>query len=71
MLLADGDEDKGFLLNTIEMYNGLRHFRQDVILLRYPGQEHGFTGASMIDFWKRETAFVDSHLRGSQSALRH
>ena len=63
MLLADGDEDKGFLLNTIEMYNGLRYFKEKVVLLRYPGQEHGFSGASMLDFWKRETDFVDSYLK--------
>jgi dipeptidyl aminopeptidase/acylaminoacyl peptidase len=62
MLLADGDDDGVFLLNTVEMYNGLRWFDRDVTLLRYPGQGHGFTGASMEDFWVRENSFLDSHL---------
>jgi dipeptidyl aminopeptidase/acylaminoacyl peptidase len=63
MLLADGDEDGDFLLNTIEMYNGLRWFGKNVTLLRYPGQEHGFTGAALRDFWRRENAFFDKYLK--------
>gem|GEM_PF-5446161 len=52
----------GFFLNTIEMYNGLRQFKRDVTLLRYPNQEHGFTGAALKDFWTRENAFLDKYL---------
>lgn len=63
LLLADGDEDSDFLLNTIEMYNGMRHFGKSVTLLRYPGQEHGFTGAALRDFWSRENAFFDRYLK--------
>lgn len=63
MLLADGDEDGDFLLNTIEMYNGLRRFGRDVTFLRYPGQGHGFTGAALEDFWARENAFFDKYLK--------
>lgn len=63
MLLADGDEDGNFLLDTIEMYNGLRRYGVDVTLLRYPGQQHGFEGWALRDFWKRETEFFDTHLR--------
>jgi dipeptidyl aminopeptidase/acylaminoacyl peptidase len=65
MLLADGDSDGDFLLNTIEMYNGLRRFGVDVTLLRYPKQGHGFTGAAMGDFWQREMAFFDKYLKPS------
>jgi dipeptidyl aminopeptidase/acylaminoacyl peptidase len=57
MLLADGDDDGDFLLNSIEMYNGLRWLGHDVTLVRYPGQGHGFTGWAMRDFWQRENAF--------------
>jgi len=67
MLLADGDDDDDFLLNTIEMYNGLRHFGKDVTLLRYRGQGHGFTGAALEDFWGRENAFFDRYLKSSAS----
>lgn len=62
MLLADGDEDGDFLLNTIEMYNGLRRLGKNVVFLRYPNQEHGFTGAALEDFWDRENAFFDKYL---------
>jgi dipeptidyl aminopeptidase/acylaminoacyl peptidase len=63
MLLADGDDDGDFLLNTIEMYNGLRWLGRDVTFIRYPGQGHGFTGWAMQDFWERETAFFAEYLK--------
>lgn len=63
VLLADGDEDGDFLLNTIEMYNGLRWFGKKVTLLRYPGQAHGFTGAALRDFWNRENSFFGKYLQ--------
>jgi dipeptidyl aminopeptidase/acylaminoacyl peptidase len=63
MLLADGDDDGDFLLDTIEMYNGLRSAGVDVTLLRYPDQGHGFSGSAMTDFWRREMAFFDRYLK--------
>ncbi len=57
MLLAVGDDDTHFLLNMIEMYNGLRWLGKDVTFLRYPKQEHGFTGAALEDFWSRTDIF--------------
>jgi dipeptidyl aminopeptidase/acylaminoacyl peptidase len=63
MLLADGDDDGDFLLDTIEMYNGARSAGVDVTLLRYPEQSHGFTGSAMTDFWRREMAFFDRYLK--------
>jgi len=63
MLLAVGDNDGDFLLGTIELYNGLRWLGKDVTFLRYPGQGHGFSGAALKDFWERETAFFDDHLK--------
>ncbi len=62
MLLADGDNDGDFLLGTIEMYNGLRFLHRPVTFLRYPGQGHGFSGAAMKDFWKRENAYFAKYL---------
>jgi len=67
MLLADGDEDGDFLLDSIEMYNSLRWFGRNVMLLRYPGQGHGFTGAALQDFWRRENAFFDRYLKSAQA----
>ena len=63
MLLADGDNDGDFLLDTIEMYNGLRSAGDEVTLLRYRDQGHGFTGAALADFWKREMAFFKRYLQ--------
>jgi len=65
MLLADGDDDGEFLLNTIEMYNGLRGTNVDVTLLRYAGQAHGFSGSALRDFWSREMLFFARHLNNS------
>jgi dipeptidyl aminopeptidase/acylaminoacyl peptidase len=62
MLLADGDKDIGFLQGMIEMYQGLRYLGKDVTLLRYEGQSHGFNGAAMADFWRRENEFFDRYL---------
>jgi dipeptidyl aminopeptidase/acylaminoacyl peptidase len=63
MLLADGDEDDDFLLNMIEMYNGLRWLGRDVTFIRYPGQGHGFDGWALKDFWQREAAFFAEYLK--------
>jgi dipeptidyl aminopeptidase/acylaminoacyl peptidase len=63
MLLAAGDEDGDFLLDQIEMYNGLRQYGKDVTLLRYPDQSHVFSGAALRDFWERENAFFDKYLK--------
>lgn len=63
MLLAVGDDDAFNLLGMIEMYNGLRWFRSDVTLLRYPNQGHVFSGPSLRDFWNRENAFFDRYLK--------
>jgi dipeptidyl aminopeptidase/acylaminoacyl peptidase len=62
MLLADGDEDGDFLLNSIEMYSGLRRNNVDVTLLRYADQAHGFSGSALRDFWAREMKFFARHL---------
>jgi dipeptidyl aminopeptidase/acylaminoacyl peptidase len=62
MLLAAGDKDYDFLLDQIEMYNGLRQLGRDVTLLRYPDQGHGFTGTALEDFWDRENTFFDKFL---------
>ncbi len=58
-----GDHDGDFLLDTIEMYNGLRYYGRDVTLLRYPDQGHVLQGAAMKDFWGRELAFFGKYLQ--------
>ena len=63
MLLAEGDDDGMFLMNSIELYNGLRWLGKDVTLLRYPGQGHGLTGAALKDFYQRVIALFDSYLK--------
>jgi dipeptidyl aminopeptidase/acylaminoacyl peptidase len=63
VLLADGDDDGDFLLDTIEMYNGLRSAGDQVTMLRYPAQGHGFSGPALEDFWAREMAFFQAHLK--------
>lgn len=63
MLLAAGDEEESALLQEVSLFNGLRYLGRDVILLRYPGQGHGFTGAAAQDFWERENAFLDKYLK--------
>src|SRR5262249_13095767 len=67
VLLANGDKDACCLLNAIEMYNGLRQLGVDVTLLRYPDQAHGLTGRPLEDFWSRERAFFQFHLRPERS----
>jgi dipeptidyl aminopeptidase/acylaminoacyl peptidase len=66
MLLAEGDDDGMFLLNSIELYNGLRWLGRSVTLLRYPGQGHGFTGPALRDFSLRVVEFFDSYLKPDQ-----
>ena len=51
------------LFRSVEMYNRLREFGRPVALVRYPHQEHGFTGAAMEDFWAREMAFFAQYLK--------
>jgi dipeptidyl aminopeptidase/acylaminoacyl peptidase len=64
MLMAVGDNDtKDLLLDSVEMFNGLRWLKRDVTLLRYPGQGHGFTGEALKDYWQRVIAFFDKHLK--------
>ncbi len=63
MLLAVGDLDTHCLLDSIEMYNGVRRTGTAVTLVRYPGQGHGFGGAALEDFWQREMEFFGTHLK--------
>jgi dipeptidyl aminopeptidase/acylaminoacyl peptidase len=62
MLMANGDLEVSFLLDGIEMYNGLRRLGKTVTFVRYPDQGHGLAGAALSDFWNRELAFFASHL---------
>jgi dipeptidyl aminopeptidase/acylaminoacyl peptidase len=66
MLLADGDDDRDFLLGMIEMYNGLRFLGKEVTFVRYPGQAHALTGWALNDFEQRTMDFFDAHLKAQQ-----
>lgn len=67
LLIVEGDDDGMFLLNSVELYNGLRWLHSDVTFLRYPDQGHGFTGAALKDFSARVLHFFDEHLKDDQS----
>jgi dipeptidyl aminopeptidase/acylaminoacyl peptidase len=69
MLLADGDNDRDFLLGMIEMYNGLRFLGKEVTFVRYPGQAHALTGWALNDFEQRTMDFFDAHLKAQPSTL--
>jgi dipeptidyl aminopeptidase/acylaminoacyl peptidase len=62
MLIAVGDKDNPCLLDSIEMYNGLRTAGVNVSLVRYPDQGHVFTGEALNDLWNRETMFFARYL---------
>jgi dipeptidyl aminopeptidase/acylaminoacyl peptidase len=60
MLYAIGDRESIlFLVNALEMYDGLRRLRRPVEVLRYPGQGHGFSGRALADFSHRAREFLD------------
>jgi len=46
------------------LYNSLRAAHEDVTLLRYAGQGHGFSGNALKDFAARESAFFARYLKG-------
>jgi dipeptidyl aminopeptidase/acylaminoacyl peptidase len=62
ILLAAGEDDGDFLLDAVEMYNRLRRLGKQVVLVRYPDQGHGLSGAALKDFWDREMAFFGRYL---------
>jgi dipeptidyl aminopeptidase/acylaminoacyl peptidase len=62
-LIAAGDNDGRFLLDAIEVYNGLRAANVEVTFLRYPGQEHIFDLKAMSDLWGRTILFFNRFLK--------
>ena len=63
VLIAVGDNDRSFLLNSVEVYNRLRQNNAEVTLLRYPNQGHIFRGDALEDFWTRVRAFFEIELK--------
>lgn len=60
MLFAIGDEEGiPFILNAMEMYDGLRRLGRPVTLVRYPGQGHGLEGWALTDLATRARRFID------------
>ncbi|HJP68229.1 MAG TPA: prolyl oligopeptidase family serine peptidase, partial [Sphingomicrobium sp.] len=68
-LIFAGDDDGDFVLDAIELYQGLRRAKTDVTLVRYPGQGHLFTGAALQDYWDRSSAFLKKHLGATQETV--
>ena len=62
VLIADGDNDGGFLFDSIEIYNRLRILGKQVTFVRYPGQGHLLSGDALQDFWERELKFFRTYL---------
>ena len=53
-------------MHSVELYNGLRWFGKDVILLSYPGEGHGLRQyENQKDFQIRTRQFINHHLRGA------
>ena len=63
LLIAVGDNDGEFLLNAIELYNGVRRGGSEVTLVRYPGQGHLISGGSLDELWNRELTFFRRFLQ--------
>jgi dienelactone hydrolase len=66
LLLLHGTNDGSVeWLQSVEFYNGLRWNGKDVILLSYPGEEHGLRRyENQKDFQIRMRQFFDHHLWG-------
>jgi len=62
ILLAAGERDGDFYLNSLEAYHRLKRRGKDVELLRYPDQGHLFRGAALRDFWVKMSNFLERHI---------
>jgi calcineurin-like phosphoesterase family protein len=59
---ADGSVE---WLQAVEFYNALRFNGKNVVLLSYPGEQHGLTRfENQRDFLVRMQAFFDHYLKG-------
>ena len=67
LLLLHGEDDATVRwMHSVELYNGLRWFEKDVILLSYPGEGHGLRQyENQKDFQIRTRQFINHHLRGT------
>ena len=67
LLLLHGEDDATVRwMHSVELYNGLRWFGKDVILLSYPGEGHGLRQyENQKDFQIRTRQFINHHLRGA------
>ena len=67
LLLLHGEDDATVRwMHSVELYNGLRWFGKDVILLSYPGEGHGLRRyENQKDFQIRTRQFINHHLRGT------
>ena len=65
--LVHGEDDATVRwMHSVELYNGLRWFGKDVILLSYPGEGHGLRQyENQKDFQIRTRQFINHHLRGA------
>lgn len=62
-LVVSGDSDGDFLLNSIELFNGVRQNGTYTELVIYKNQGHVFEGRALEDFVTRLDNFFDTYLR--------
>lgn len=62
-LLIAGDQDSFTIEENVEIYNGLRELGRPVQLVRYPGEDHDISDASLEDYWRRVVDYFDLHLK--------
>jgi dipeptidyl aminopeptidase/acylaminoacyl peptidase len=70
LLLLHGTSDGSVeWLQAVEFYNALRFNGKNVVLLSYPGEEHGLRRfENQKDFLLRMQQFFDHHLKGAEPA---
>lgn len=63
MLLAVGDLEGPLVLSHVQLYKALRQLGVEGTLVRYPNEGHVLSMAARRDFFLRELAFFDHHLK--------
>jgi dipeptidyl aminopeptidase/acylaminoacyl peptidase len=66
LLLAFGDQDGAVDWNQgVEMYITMRRLGKEVVMLVYPGENHGLARRpNQVDYAKRVRHFFEHHLKG-------
>ena len=69
LIILHNDEDGAVdFTQGVEYYNTLRRLGKDVIMLEYPGENHGLARpANQQDYTERMKEFFDHYLKGTKS----